>query len=56
MSVNYVLLLQILSEQKHSKIKPQHLLYVNSKYTRNASQIAKIAGPANTILTQSILN
>lgn len=56
MSVNHVLLLQLFSEQKHNKIKPQHFLYVNSKYTRNASQIAKIAGPAYTILAQSTLN
>lgn len=51
MSVNHVLLLQIFSEQKHHKIKPQHLLHVNNKYARNASQIAKIAGPAHTIVT-----
>lgn len=54
MSINHVLWLQIFSQQKHNKIKPQHLLYVNSKYTRNASQIAKIAGPAYTILTKRI--
>lgn len=50
MSINHVLLLQIFSEQKHNKIKPQYLLYMNNKNTRNASQMAKIAGPANAIL------